>query len=584
MKRFGMIAWIPGLALLAAGGLAYLFRPDWATWAGLLALVGAGLLAAWAYVGFDAILAVLGRRATRYGLNVTLSVLLLLALLVLVELISTSSNKRLDLSEGKRYTLSDQTIKILKNLKADVKAVAFYRPPSPNAFEDRRGAEELLRRYADLSTNFRYEFVDPDRDPGRAQRYKVSQYGSVVLEAKTGGGSDDKAAAPREQTAPTAARDAAPARTSPAPARTSPTPAPEKPVVSGATLQEEQITDLDEEKLTNAIIKVTRGGRRVMYFVVGHGERAITDSGKDGYNAIRTLVEKANYETRELLLLRETSVPADASVVVIAGPRKDFAGQELATLKDYVRRGGKLLALLDPDQAASLKPFLLQYGIKVGDDAVIDVDPTSTLYGGSELAPVVSRYSTFHPITRDFKNVATIFPLTRSVDTTEKTPEGVSLEKLAQTGPQSFRGKLNQGQVRVDPRTDQKESVPIAVIATVETTAPDKAKGEGKGGDEKTGGEPPKPVKARIVAFGSSSFAANNYVGAFGNRDLFMNTVSWLAEEESLISIRPREAKSAPIFLTAGQATVFRWVPVGLIPLAIAVVGSTVWIRRRRSR
>lgn len=584
MRRAVTLAWIPGLALLAAGGLAYLFRPDWVTWAGLLALVGAGLLAAWAYAGFDTILAVLGRRATRYGLNVTLSVLLLLALLVLVELISTSSNKRLDLSEGKRYTLSDQTIKILKNLKADVKAVAFYRPPSPNAFEDRRGAEELLRRYADLSTNFRYEFVDPDRDPGRAQRYKVSQYGSVVLEAKTGGGSDVKAAAPKEQTAPTAARDAAPSRTSPAPSKTSPTPAPEKPVVSGATLQEEQITDLDEEKLTNAIIKVTRGGKRVMYFVVGHGERAITDSGKDGYNAIRTLVEKANYETRELLLLRETSVPADASVVVIAGPRKDFAGQELATLKDYVRRGGKLLALLDPDQAASLKPFLLQYGIKLGDDAVIDVDPTSTLFGGSELAPVVSRYSTFHPITRDFKNVATIFPLTRSVDTTEKTPEGVSLEKLAQTSPQSFRGKLNQGQVRVDPRTEKKESVPIAVIATVETKAPDKVKGEGKGGNEKKDGEPPKPVKARIVAFGSSSFAANNYVGAFGNRDLFMNTVSWLAEEENLISIRPREAKSTPIFLTAGQATVFRWVPVGLIPLAIAVVGSTVWIRRRRSR
>ncbi len=568
MRRFTTLAWIPGLILLAIGGLAYLFRPDWATWAGLAALGGAVLLAAWVCAGFDSILAVLGRRATRYGLNVTLSVLLLLALLVLVELISTTNNKRLDLSEGKRYTPSDQTTKLLKNLKADVKAVAFYRPPSPNAFEDRRGAEELLRRYADLSSNFRYEFVDPDRDPGRAQRYKVSQYGIVVLEAKV--------AAPKEQRAPAQA---------PGAVASGPAPAPTKmPALAEATLQEEQIMDLDEEKLTNAIIKVTRGGKRVMYFVVGHGERAITDSGKDGYNAIRTLVEKANYETRELLLLREASVPADASVVVIAGPRKDFAEQELATLKDYIRRGGKLLVLLDPDQAASLKPFLLQYGIKVGDDAVIDVDPTSALYGGSELAPVVSRYSTFHPITRDFKNVATIFPLTRSVDTVEKSPEGVSLERLAQTSPQSFRGKLSQGQGRVDPRKEKKESVPIAVIATVETKPTDKAKGEGKGGEEKKGGEAPKSVKARIVAFGSSSFAANNYVGAFGNRDLFLNTVSWLAEEEDLISIRPREAKSTPIFLTAGQATVFRWVPVGLIPLAIAVVGSTVWIRRRRSR
>lgn len=248
-----------------------------------------------------------------------------------------------------------------------------------------------------------------------------------------------------------------------------------------------------------------------MYFVIGHGERAISDSGKDGYNAIRTLVEKANYETRELLLLRETRVPADASVVVMAGPRKDFAEQELTTLKDYIRRGGKLLVLLDPDQAASLRPFLLQYGIKVGDDAVIDVDPTSTLFGGSELAPVVSRYSTSHPITRDFKNVATIFPLARSVDSVEKVPEGVSLETLAQTSPQSFRGKLSQGQVRVDPRTDKKESVPIAVVATVETKTPEQPKSEGKAGEEKKDGEPRKPVKARIVVFGSSSFVANNF-------------------------------------------------------------------------
>jgi ABC-type uncharacterized transport system involved in gliding motility auxiliary subunit len=102
--------------------------------------------------------------------------------------------------------------------------------------------------------------------------------------------------------------------------------------------------------------------------------------------------------------------------------------------------------------------------------------------------------------------------------------------------------------------------------------------------EEKAGGEPPKPAKARIVAYGSSSFAANNYVGAFGNRDLFLNTVSWLAEEEDLISIRPREAKSTPIFLTPVQAAVFRWVPIGLTPLAIAMIGSVVWIRRRRSR
>jgi ABC-type uncharacterized transport system involved in gliding motility auxiliary subunit len=170
----------------------------------------------WTYASFDLVQAVLGRRATRYGLNVMLSMLLLLALLVLVELISSRNNRRFDFSEGKRYTLSDQTIKVVKNLTTDVKAVAFYRPPSPNAFEDRRGAEELLRRYADLSPKFRYEFVDPDRDPGRAQRYKVSQYGTVVLEAKLGGGSPEdpegraRAAPPARQVPPAVCRRSRP--------------------------------------------------------------------------------------------------------------------------------------------------------------------------------------------------------------------------------------------------------------------------------------------------------------------------------------------------------------------------------------
>jgi ABC-type uncharacterized transport system involved in gliding motility auxiliary subunit len=584
MQRLAKRAWIPGLVFMVAGGGVYLLRPDWMVWTGPVALAGALLLAAWAYAVFDTIQWVLGRRSTRYGLNVAVSVLLLLALLVLVELISSKNNKRLDLSEGQRFTLSDQTLKVLKNLATDVKAVAFYRPPSPNAFEDRRGAEELLRRYADLSPKFRFEFVDPDRDPGLAQRYKVSQYGTVVLEAKVdakgGGITSPTAGAPGQAPPPPAPPATGPRGTPRAPGAGSGPPAP----AVGGQVREEQITDLDEEKLTNAIIKVTRGSKRVLHFVTGHGERDLNDSGKDGYNAIRTLMERANYETKQLLLLREPAVPADASVVVVAGPRKDFAEQELSALNEYLGRGGKLLVLLDPEQAPSLKPFLLAFGIRVGDDAVIDVDPASALFGGSELAPVVSRYSRFHPITREFRNIATVFPLTRSIDVVEKAPEGVSLEKLAETSPQSFRGRLQQGRVIADPQKDKKESVPMAVIATVESKRTDASKPAAAPSPERKEGEPPAPVKAKIVVFGSSSFAANNYVGAFGNRDLFLNTVSWLAEEEDLISIRPREAKSTPIFLTTAQATVFRWVPLGIVPLVIAVVGSAVWVRRRRAR
>lgn len=563
-----------GLLLLLAGGAVSQLRPaDRAIWGGALLLGAAGLLAL-CYLEFARLRVLLARRSTRYGLNLAAMVALLLAIIVLIEILAVRHNFTWDLTPGKRYTLSDQTVKAVRGLGTDVKATAFYRPPGRDVFEDRRAAEDLLRRYANLSPRFRYEFVDPDRDPGRARRYGISQYGTAVLEAR----------AAQPSPPPTAGSTATGTTTQqPGGAAAKPGEKPVGPALGEAPGQEEKLFDLDEERLTNALLKVTRGGKHVIYSVVGHGERGIQDGGREGYSTIRTQIEKANYRVKELLLLREPAVPADAAVVVLAGPRKDLQEQERGLLSAYIARGGKLLVALDPNQAQDLKPFLAQYGIRVGDDAVIDVDPRSQLFGGSELAPIVSRYSATHPITREFGNMATMFPLTRSVEPADKAPEGASVEKLVETGPQSFRGRLEGTQVVFDPAKDKRGSVPIGVIATVEAKAEQGKPKEGEAPKEAREGEAKRP-KARIVVFGTSSFASNSFVGFSGNRDLFLNTVSWLAEEEELIAIRPREARSTPFFLTAFQGMLLFWVPVAVLPGLVAASGMTVWLRRRRTR
>jgi ABC-type uncharacterized transport system involved in gliding motility auxiliary subunit len=412
-----------------------------------------------------------------------------------------------------------------------VQVTTFYRLDQP----DRRAAEDLLRQYADLSTKFRFQVVDPDRNPGLAKRYGITTYGTTVLETK------DK---------------------------------------------EEKITEVDEEHLTNGLVKLLREGKRTIYFLKGHGESELDDGSRNGYRQAKEALEKANYQVKELLLLRETRVPEGAAVLVISGPKRDLVESELKAVQAFVEQGGKLLVQLDPFSAPSLKEFLGRYGIMVGNDVI--VDQYSRVLGGDYLMPVVSKYYS-HPITRDF-TLASLFPYARSVDAVEKSPQGVTVQKLGETGPGSWaetdRGELNRGRLTFDKGKDRQGPVPVGVVATIdvkkatETSTEEKKKTEKEKEAEKQSATKP----ARLVVYGNSVFASNNFLSFSGNRDLFLNSISWLAEEEDQISIRPREAKSTPIFLTAMQGRLAFWLPVVVLPALLLISGTSVVLRRRRSR
>ncbi|MBI4413379.1 MAG: GldG family protein [candidate division NC10 bacterium] len=467
------------------------------------------------------------RRRTAYGVNTALAVLLLLAIVALVEALSYSHNRRFDLTEGKRQSLSDQSVKVLRGLAKPVKAVGFSAPDRG----DRAFLEDLLRLYAYHSDRFTFELIDLDRSPATAKRYGVSTPNTVVIE-------------------------------------------------SGA--REEKILLPTEEKLTNALLKLTREGKRVVYFLQGHGEGELSNTDRPGFSQARDAIQGANYEVKELLLLRERDVPENAAVLVVAGPKRDPLPSELTALERYVQRGGKLLVLLDPDQAPALGTFLEKYGIRPGQDVI--VDRLSRVLGGDYLIPVVTQYES-HPITREF-TLASFFPFARTVDALPSPPQGVTVQVLARTGEGSWaetdRETLNRGQARFDPGKDRRGPVPVGAVATVEVKPPAK-KGDAKAaaGPES---EPAGPRKARIVAYGTAAFAANNYLSLSGNKDLFLNSISWLAEEEDLISIRPREAKFTPLILTASQGQAAFWVGVILPPAAALLAGVGVGIRRRRAR
>jgi ABC-type uncharacterized transport system involved in gliding motility auxiliary subunit len=472
----------------------------------------------------------LSRRGTRYGLNTAATLFLFLAVVVVVEALAIRHNVRVDLTEGRRHTLSSQSINLLKSLEKEVNAVAFY----STAEAGKAAAQNLLDQYAHFSPKFRSEFVDPDRHPALAKRYGVTTYGTVVLES---GG------------------------------------------------REEKLQGADEEKITNALVRLLREEQRVLYFLTGHGEADLESTERQGLSQAKQALTEVDYEVRPLLLLREKEVPKDAAALIIAGPQTDLLPAELQAIENYAQRGGKLLVLVDPFTAPRLTKLLKTYGILMGEDVI--VDRLSRAFGGDYLLPVITEYEP-HPITKDF-TLAAFFPFARTVDVAEAPVPGITVQVLGRTSVGSWaetdKAALERGEASLDKEKDRQGPVPVGAVATIDLGL------EGQGSrvegqkEEKIGdgGSGTGDRKGRIVAYGTSGFVTNSHLNLSGNRDLFLNSVSWLAEEEELIAIRPRQATFTPLVLTANQGRLAFWTTVIIPPFAILGTWVTVFLRRRRS-
>jgi len=326
--------------------------------------------------------------------------------------------------------------------------------------------------------------------------------------------------------------------------------------------KQEKITDSSEQSLTNGLIKVTREQKKIIYMIKGHGEHDLADTSEKGYSQVQKAMTDQNYEVKDLLLAQSQFIPTDAALVVMAGPQADLLSAELDQLREFLDKGGNLLLLLDPDRAPGMTAFVKEYGVILGDDMVID--RMSRMFGAGYDMPVVMQY-VGHPITEKF-NLMTIFPVARSVQTAETLPEGMQADKLFFSSPDSWaetsKTELQNGTVQFDNGVDMSGPVPLAVIAAIAT--PNQTK---KG--------------SKMIVIGDSDFANNTYFAQVGNGDLFLNTVSWLAEEENLIAIRAKDPEVMPLMLTATQGRLALLISLVVLPVFVTFMGVTMYIQRR---
>ena len=461
--------------------------------------------------------------------STTLGFVAFAGILALVALIGQRHPLRLDLTEAKQYSISEQSQKIVKALNDDITIKCFYQEADPN----REKTRDLLETYRYYSKKINYQFIDPDREPSLAKHYLIRTYGTLVLEG------------------------------------------------FGKT---QTITIADEESITNAVLKLTQEEQRVVYFLTGHGDRDISNFDKDGYSTAKAAIEKENLQAKTLNLLEIPEIPQDAALVVVAGPQKPLMLTELEALRKYLAQNGDLMLLLEPFSNEGLTDFLASYGITISSDIIVDT--MSRVFGASYLIPVITEYG-LHKITDGF-NVACFFPTATSVEPAKDIPASVDITELASTSPYSWaETKFQFGQPeppKFDEAKDRKGPIHVALIASISNSSSGDGqesteKKDGKGsGSEKPGGQ------AQILVFGDSDFASNSYFSLQGNPDFFLNSVNYLAQQENLITVERPKTSGTLLTLSRSQSQLLFWVGLLLMPTVVLASGLTVFRLRRKHR
>jgi ABC-type uncharacterized transport system involved in gliding motility auxiliary subunit len=361
-------------------------------------------------------------RQTKYAAYATTYIIVILAVLVVANFLANRYNKSLDATSNKRFTLSDQTKKVVGELKQDITIQYFDRPSGMQTGKD------LLDRYANLSPKVHVQYVDLLKQPQLARASNVSREGEAIV-------------------------DIGPKR--------------------------EEAKTFDEEGVTGAVIRALKGGERTVCIVGGSGEHRPDDSTADGLSEFQTSVQKDNYKSKSISLLEKADVPSDCTVLVVAGPTGDYIQAEVDAIKKYVENGGRALFLLDPplklgrkeiSDNKALVDLLASWGVTPDKDLLLDENPVSQLVGLDATVPLVTSYES-HPIVSELSGTATGFPISRSLDT--KNTDKTTVAKLFSTSANSFATtNLSSPEIRIDPKKDKKGPFTLAAAVTYNTGKP----------------------------------------------------------------------------------------------------------------
>ncbi len=462
-----------------------------------------------------------------------------LAILVGLNVFAGRQDWRWDATSNKRHSLTAATTAALQDLNATVHAVAFYRPT-----DNKAAVEGLFERFASVTPQFSYEFVDPDRAPFRARELGVTQPNTVVL-----------AAGERRET----------------------------------------VLFPEEARLANAVIRVSTERTAQAMAVTGHGELDVNDPGETGASELKRLLSDQGAQVGVVTLAQIDAVPQEVELLLILGPRQDFFPHELAVLDDFLRRGGRLFTAVMAEEQTNLDEWLTAR-LHVARPPGLVVDSLSQMVSGDALSPLSQRYGD-SPITENF-NVMTLFPTASAffrAAPAQQDGEPSPLRMLVESGEQAWLeadiAALRQGQAELDPGED--DAGPLWLAAQYRgaprfdhpTNATASSPSASMDHDANATAETPPPAdEVRVVLFGDQDFLSNGFIVVAGNKDLVRNSLNWLLEREGLISVETPKAVATFLVMDDLERLFITLFPPVALPGACVVLAVLTAMRRRRPR
>jgi len=355
------------------------------------------------------------------GVNLVVYTLVVVAIVIVVNVaVGRYADRRWDLTSTKKFSLSPQTIKMLKGLDRNVDIYAF------NDIRAMQSDRDLIENYTNVTHRITAHYVDPNREPALAKQFGVRTLGTLL-------------------------------------------------VASGTNHFEAQ--SADEQGVTNALVRLTKGVKKIC-FISGHGERDLESADREGYERFKKALTDQNYTVESLTLLAaKNEIPADCVVAMVPGPKHDYEPPEIDTLRKYVTDGGRLLVMLDAGvETPNLDQLVGGWGATPQNDLVVDLNPVARLFNAPPYMPLITKYGT-NPIVEPLKGVMTLFPVTRSFQLSKESKPGISDDSLCETSGESF-GSMGWNpkieKIGYDASKDVKGPLTVAVSGTLAGMDPKK--------------------------------------------------------------------------------------------------------------
>lgn len=456
-------------------------------------------------------------RAVKYGGFTFASTVLVMGITIAVYWIAEKNNKRFDLTENSVFSLSTKSVEIVKKLDKPLTLVGIVGGKMDLVRDDQ--VRSLLNLYSYASSNVKISFLNPIAKQSLVEKYGLKPGNAVYVQYDNKG--------------------------------------------------EARVDEPTEEAVTNAIVKLTHGEAKKVYFIEGHGEPGLKDAGPLGLNRFAQLLTDQHLDPTPLLLAEKGQVPTDAAAVVLVSPKKSLLPAEIDALSKYQESNGRLLLLTDPRTTTDVASLASKVGITVNQDVI--VDQVQRLFAGPELGvqPIARTYGQ-HAITKDFtQSNVTIFTMAASVSAPKTPSKELSYIDIVSTGRSAW-GETNLSGIfeSAEPSVAKDSSDHVGPVAI------------GVAYEKKAEGNTDVTAASRVVVYGDSDFILNGNVDVYANRDLAINSVNWLAGEEGALSIGPKtmRASAAPI---SSQDYAMILTLSFIVPEIIVLAGILISTRRR---